>query len=119
MNELANHLQTLEEALLTTEIRQSTERLRELLADDFFEIGSSGRVLYQDWDQTTLQIDPIEAVLSEFTLHPLTEDHVLVTYRLVQPKRNRATRRSSIWVLVDGRWKMRFHQGTVVPSEAT
>ncbi|WP_214694093.1 DUF4440 domain-containing protein [Exiguobacterium sp. s160] len=119
MNELAYHLQTLEEALLTTEVRQSTERLRELLTDDFFEIGSSGRVLYQDWDQTTLQIDPIEAVLSEFTMHPLTEGHVLVTYRLVQPKLNRVTRRSSIWVLVDGLWKMRFHQGTVVPSEAT
>nr|WP_285800807.1 MULTISPECIES: hypothetical protein [unclassified Exiguobacterium] len=43
----------------------------------------------------------------------------MVTYRLVQPKLNRVTRRSSIWVLVDGRWKMRFHQGTVVPSEAT
>lgn len=36
MNELADHLQTLEEALLTTEVRQSTERLRELLTDDFF-----------------------------------------------------------------------------------
>lgn len=119
MSELADHLQTLEEALLTTVVRQSTERLRELLTDDFFEIGSSGRLLYQDWDQTTLQLDPIEAELSEFTLHPLTEGHVLVTYRLVQPVLNRETRRSSIWVFVDGRWKMRFHQGTVVPPKAT
>ncbi|MCT4785813.1 DUF4440 domain-containing protein [Exiguobacterium aestuarii] len=119
MNELTDHLQTLEEALLTTEVRQSTERLRELLTDDFFEIGSSGRILYQDWNQSTLQLDPIEAVLSEFTLHSLTEGLVLVTYRLVQPVLKRETRRSSIWVSVDGRWKMRFHQGTVVPPEAT
>ncbi|WP_026825248.1 MULTISPECIES: nuclear transport factor 2 family protein [Exiguobacterium] len=119
MNELVDYLQTLEEALLTTEVRQSTERLRELLTEDFFEIGSSGRILYQDWNQTTLQLDPIEAVLSEFTLHPLTEGHVLVTYHLVQPILKRETRRSSIWVFVDGRWKMRFHQGTVVPKEAT
>ncbi|WP_240542884.1 DUF4440 domain-containing protein [Exiguobacterium qingdaonense] len=93
--------------------------MRELLTDDFFEIVSSGRLLYQNWDQTTLQFDPIEAVVSEFTLHPLTEGHVFVTYRLVQPALKRETRRSSIWVLVDGRWKMRFHQGTVVPKEAT
>ncbi len=36
MNKLAYHLQTLEEALLTTEVRQSTDRLRELLTDYFF-----------------------------------------------------------------------------------
>lgn len=39
---LARHLRELEESLLQPDVRKS-ERLVELLADDFIELGSSGR----------------------------------------------------------------------------
>lgn len=117
MNDLSHHIQSLEEQLLTTEVRSSTKRLRKLLTDDFFEIGSSGRMLYQESDTETLQLSPINATLSDFVLHPLSKDLVLVTYRIHNYALDRDTLRSSIWLQADGCWKMRFHQGTVVPKE--
>lgn len=41
---LENHLRELEERLLQTDVRKSPEELDQLLADDFVEIGSSGRL---------------------------------------------------------------------------
>ncbi|WP_214825692.1 DUF4440 domain-containing protein [Exiguobacterium algae] len=117
MNELSAHLQSLEEQLLTPEVRSSTEKLRTLLTEDFFEIGSSGRLLFQDWDAQTFQLPSIDATLSDFSIHPLSEEHVLVTYRILNHELDRETLRSSIWTKDEGRWKMRFHQGTVVPDE--
>ena len=43
------------------------------------------------------------------------EDVVLVTFRTTGPAPDapvRPARRSSLWVRRDGRWRLRFHQGT-------
>lgn len=55
---LQSHLRTLEESHLRPEVRSSPEALGALLAEDFFEFGSSGQV----WDrQTILEDVPSEA----------------------------------------------------------
>lgn len=44
---LEAQLKALEKSHLKPEIRRSSEELDRLLADDFFEFGSSGKVIYK------------------------------------------------------------------------
>jgi glyoxylase I family protein len=81
--------------------------LMALIDDDFMEYGASGRV----WDREGIRelLDgpagpPIE--LADTRVVPLAEHVVLVTYQAA------GVNRSSVWVRRDGRWRMRFHQGT-------
>jgi glyoxylase I family protein len=86
-----------------------------LIADDFREFGASGRT----WDaaamrQTLAGAEPADPVdLDDFTVAVLAPGVALVTYRLGQP---RPSNRSSVWVRREGRWQVRFHQGTLRPE---
>lgn len=108
---LRDHLLHLEEKLLTSEVRSSKMELKKLLADEFFEFGSSGRVLYKNEDFED-GIGIIEVTLSEFEIHPLSDEIVLATYRTFNEQTKQHALRSSIWKLNEGVWKMVFHQGT-------
>ena len=46
--DIANHLRRAEEALLDPAVRSNRARVAELLADDFVEFGSSGRMWTRD-----------------------------------------------------------------------
>jgi hypothetical protein len=123
----AELLRGLEEELLKPEVRQSPERVGQLLADEFIEFGSSGHA----YDKAqiiealrTEQPDPHSRIgLTEFSARDLAPGVVLVTYRTVrhgEPQmRNVSRLRSSIWKLIDGRWQMVFHQGTPSSSGQT
>jgi hypothetical protein len=114
----------LEEELLKPEVRRSANQVGHLLADEFIEFGSSGRVFDKRQIIEALQHETpyptIRISLVDFTARRLAADVVLVTYRAIQqsgpevPERSRL--RSSIWKLIEGRWQMVFHQGT--PSRA-
>lgn len=56
----------------------------------------------------------------DFTARIIAKDAVLVLYRSVRQAdgdlAERTTLRSSVWKLIDGRWKMAFHQGTIAPT---
>lgn len=108
---LKEHLFQLEQRLLQSKTRTSPEEISKLLADEFFEFGSSGRVLYKK-DMVSAGLDVIKATMDHFEMHPLAPDVVLVTYRSVNETRKRHSLRSSIWKRIDGRWQMVFHQGT-------
>lgn len=114
----------LELKLHRPEVRRSPDAVRALLADEFIEFGSSGKV----YDKASI----IEALVDEpaaeaalvpdvldFAICPIAPDVVLITYRSsrrrVDGTAERVTLRSSIWKLIGGRWQMLFHQGTVVP----
>ena len=114
---LEQELRSLEEHLLSTEVRANAEALGRVLHDDFVEFGSSGRI----FDKRTIigalaQETPWQYTLSEFHAETLCEDIALVTYRLSVGESastpQRETLRSSIWKRVAGEWKLFFHQGT-------
>jgi hypothetical protein len=111
-NNLKIHIKQLEEKLLTPEVRSSKSELQKLLADDFFEIGSSGKLLYKDEEIAADGIGLVKMKLSEFEIHPLSDELVLATYRIFNELANQHSLRSSIWKRHDGIWKMIFHQGT-------
>lgn len=119
---LQSHLRTLEESHLRPEARSSPEALGAVLAEDFLEFGSSGRV----WDrQTILEDVPSEALfrcsIEDFVVRLLAPGVALTTYRLsvgpVEGTEMRTTLRSSVWVQREGRWAMVFHQGTPAAGE--
>lgn len=107
LTDLQNHLQELEERLLESKV----EIYSELLSDEFFEFGSSGNI----WVKSDFEVEGgslRQLTLSQFKLHPLSDDVALVTYHIYQAGLDRHTLRSSIWKCIDGKWKMFFHQGT-------
>jgi hypothetical protein len=115
----ASQLRRLEQSLLDSAVRRDGERLRQLLADDFLEFGSSGRIWTRksiiDLLTTELNFQPPE--IEEFQCACLSEKVALVTYRTVRTDGKTGERlccslRSSIWTRQDGEWRMRFHQGT-------
>lgn len=115
-NLLKDHIRQLEEKLLSPEVRSSRIELKKLLAEGFFEFGSSGKVLYKDDDIEEGGIGIVKMTLSDFELHPLSESVVLATYRIFNEVSKQHSIRSSIWKLNEGKWKMVFHQGTKTDS---
>jgi len=109
---LKEHLYELEEKLLKSEVRTSPEELSSLLKDDFFEFGSSGNI----WSKSDFMgqegAGAVNMTLSQFEMHPLSDDTVLITYRIFDEDKLEHTLRSSIWKCANGRWQMFFHQGT-------
>ena len=102
----------LEWALWRAETRFDPEFMERTLAADFREFGRSGRV-YERADTLAVSGDSIEAELRDFQLAMLADDVALMTY--VSEVRHGVldlANRTSIWVRRDGRWQLRFHQGT-------
>ncbi|WP_410983165.1 DUF4440 domain-containing protein [Bacillus cereus] len=116
INRLKEQLLELEEKLLKPEIRASRNELKKILANDFFEIGSSGRVLYKNGDISEEGIGVVKMTLSDFEIHPLSDEIVLTTYRIFNEVNKQHTLRSSIWKSINGSWQMVFHQGTKTNS---
>jgi hypothetical protein len=99
-------------------VRGSPERLAVLLAEDFVEFGSSGRVFNRTEIIAALAKETAtKRSLTEFKATMLSEDVALVTYRATRRSTGDAAAvsalRSSIWRRRDGRWQMVFHQGTL------
>jgi hypothetical protein len=115
---IQEQLRQLEERLLHPAVRHSLETLNALLADNFIEFGSSGRIYNKAQVIESLQQEtPIQRTLTDFKALILAEGVVLVTYRVVEQgepgTRPVHSLRSSIWKWIDGRWQMLFHQGTL------
>lgn len=114
---IEQHLRQLEEQLLRPDVRWSAEKLSALLADEFVEFGSSGRVFDKQQIIAALQAEsPTRRSLADFKTSVLAPGMVLATYRAIRDDASgespTSSLRSSIWKLMDGRWQMLFHQGT-------
>ena len=105
--------------LILPEIRKSTERLNELIADEFIEIGESGKQYNKQEILSALQKQTgINFFLSNFKATKISSDIVLATFQLekeiTESREKIISLRSSIWKLNDGKWQIVFHQGTKI-----
>ena len=113
---LEERILALERKLLDPDVRASSQELDRLIADDFVEFGSSGRI----WNKRdVLSALPTESgvhfTISNFAIRELGPGLVLATYRVIRSTKeaeHRASLRSSIWRFENERWQMTFHQGT-------
>ncbi len=115
----AADLAALEESLWRPATRFDPVHLESVLADDFDEFGASGRLWTRD-AALAMEAAPFgtELPLPDLRVRPLGEGAALLTYRSVTrwpDGARRSANRSSVWTRVDGRWRLRFHQGT--PAE--
>ena len=112
---LSETLHSLEDRLLQPVVRADRAALESLLAPEFREFGSSGRVFDREAIISLLSAEassPRHLSLRDFACLPLGPDAALVTYRSASHGLVAEALRSSIWAHRDGRWQMLFHQGT-------
>ncbi|WP_051404985.1 nuclear transport factor 2 family protein [Bacillus cihuensis] len=101
--------------MLTPEVRQSKIELDKLLADDFIEFTSSGKMKNKQDCMEGLATP--QMYILNFEIKRLTSDTVLTMYDLKDKTRMKESLRSSVWKQINGRWQMVFHQGTIKSSE--
>ncbi|WP_345761037.1 ribonuclease HI family protein [Diaminobutyricibacter sp. McL0608] len=104
-------VETLERELLNPTVRADSSRVAAILHSEFEEIGSSGRLWSRDAIVNELAGQQPERIDFEVLGSELVApDAILLTAR-TSDSRGSALR-SSLWLRVDGRWRLRFHQGT-------
>jgi hypothetical protein len=103
----------LEMQLLQHTTRKSQSQLAKLLADDFVEFGSSGRIFTKKDIIERLPLEEeITFKLTNFQAKYIDENVVLTTFEIEKNVGVKYTLRSSIWKKNKGTWQMVFHQGT-------
>ena len=117
MTDITFQLRELELRLLTPRIRQNRDAVSALLADEFCEFGSSGRIFDKQRILDALAKESAtEISMTDFKTTILAPGIVLSTYRAYRSGDTRGTSvaslRSSIWMMRNERWQMVFHQGT-------
>ena len=111
-------LSHLEESLWRPKTRFDRTYMESVFANDFFEFGRSGKIYTRTacLDEVERQEIHAKFPLEKFKVHFVSTDTALVTYiSEIREKTVLRANRSSLWVKIDGKWKLRFHQGT--PAE--
>ncbi len=102
--------------LLRPEVRANREELEALLADDFVEIGASGRV----WNRAELIAELLAApalddvVVADVHAHAVAPGVVVVIY--ATSRAGVQSRRTGWWRKSATGWRCFFHQGTRIAS---
>jgi hypothetical protein len=115
---LAALLLSLERKLMDPAFRRNRAEVSTLLAEDFREFGSSGRVWTRDATVDLLATEALPAAfdVEDFAVQRIGEEAALATYRAVRRSAEsgapQVSLRSSLWVLHGDRWQVLFHQGT-------
>jgi hypothetical protein len=110
--ELQDHLYNLEERLLHPDREANRSALIPLLANEFQEFCTSGRIMNrQQVIEALLKATPRAANMTFFYINVLAENVVLATYHATTAVH--VSHRSSLWINRDNRWQLVFHQGTI------
>jgi hypothetical protein len=95
--------------------------LEKMVTPEFWETGASGRRYSRQFCIDTLEKKfrkIIKAVweVREFQCLKIAQDNYLLTYTLVQPKRQ-PSRRATIWRRTEAGWQVVYHQATPIEGE--
>lgn len=120
---LQAHLIHLEQELVAAQKRRDFAAVEALLADDFHEIGNSGRLFCKaDTVRVISEVQIVDCTFNHFQFLPIDDKCVIVMY-LATARRTRDGHehlsrawRSSTWVKRGDAWQVLFHQATVVPA---
>ncbi|MGE0884409.1 MAG: DUF4440 domain-containing protein [Blastocatellales bacterium] len=118
MNSLEEQIRQLEERLVNPAVRKSEMELNELFADEFVEVGSSGKIYdKRQTIQPLLEESGFRVMMTNFKILVLSADCVLLSYRAAISFNTDETKtvfslRSSIWKRNGDQWQIIFHQGT-------
>ena len=116
---LKEHIYRLEKKLLKPEVRQSAEKVAEILSDDFIEFCSSGKIYKYEQGNVidNKRNNDIHWEIKDFSIDILKKDIILAKYKVIKHNKLEDKKiyslRSSIWKYTKESWRMVFHQGTV------
>lgn len=117
MNDLLSTLGALELALHHPGSALHRDALDALLHPDFHEVGKSGQAYSraQVLDFLSQHPGPKPTEAHDLQVSLLTPDCALLTYRSVHLDAQMPVQvlRSSLWQVHEGRWRLRYHQGTL------
>ncbi|MBM7553067.1 DUF4440 domain-containing protein [Thalassobacillus pellis] len=117
--QIMERLYVLETSLLKGEVRKSVEKLNKMLAEDFMEFASDGKIYDKENILTRLpKEDDPGIVWSNFEAKILSPTTALTTFKIFIQSKNTYSLRSSVWKWNDGRWQMVFHQGTLTEEKS-
>lgn len=117
MKEKYQLIYELEYELLKPEVRKSINRLQELLAKEFIEHGSSGRIYTKEAIiKALITEESFDFHIENFAVQALSPEVMLATYQITIA--SKTSLRASIWQFKNSRWQMIFHQGTVCQEES-
>jgi len=112
-----------EMAIVAAQQRGDVAAVEVVLAEEFHEIGSSGRMFSKAEILAILgQVKILECSFERVRVLPIDEQHAIVTYVAKTKRRYQGqetktqTYRSSTWKQVEGEWRLIFHQGTPLTS---
>ena len=114
---ILNELKQLEPIFHHPELGTNRSDFENMMADEFWEVGASGRIYNRQYVLDELEKrynNPVKDVweTKDFNCMEIAPDNYLLTYTLRQG--SRITRRSTIWRRTDTGWKILYHQGTIV-----
>ena len=105
----------LEQRLAQVGKKLSADEASALIAEDFVEFGSSGKI----WSRAEIiaamsEWDATERIVDDFRVRDLSPSLCLVTYKSSALGKPGLSLRSSLWRKDSDRWRIIFHQGTAV-----
>jgi len=110
---LQDEIRKLEDSLVSPEVRASADALNRLVSDQFVEFGSSGRIYTkQDVIAQMIAAPSITVEVADFRILAVSPDVALATYRTGR------SLRSSVWRREAESWRIVFHQGTTIITDA-
>ncbi|MDF2947495.1 MAG: hypothetical protein K0S51_2174 [Bacillales bacterium] len=118
IDNLKDLMYELESSLLHSATRSSIQELDKLLAEEFVEFGSSGRIFTKNDIIERLPIETqIKLDIIDFNIKILSPD--LIQTKFVTSKNSISYQlRTSIWIkTLNNNWQMIFHQGTPTKSK--
>jgi len=115
-NEIKAHLINLEQNMMNHSTRHSIKELKLLIADEFIEFGSSGKIYNKEQVIDALMNEGTKTVSVSFSdIKLLSPEAALITYttEIIKDKNERIfALRSSVWIKTGEGWQILFHQGT-------
>jgi len=99
------------------EFSASRADFESMTVTDYWEVGASGRrysrqFVVEELERRLTNPKPDIWQTDDFLCREIAPDNFLLTYTLTQG--DRVSRRSTIWRLTQEKWKILYHQGTVV-----
>jgi len=114
---IAEQLASREPLFHRPEFGTTRQDFDQMMAEEFWEVGASGRIYSKQRVLDTLESRHQQPVaerleVTRFACQQIAVDVFLVTYTLDQS--GRITRRASLWRQTPDGWRVVYHQGTVV-----
>ncbi|MSQ32417.1 MAG: DUF4440 domain-containing protein [Dehalococcoidia bacterium] len=110
----AKKMRGLEQQLLLAVVNKSIDKLNLMLAEDFLEVGRSGRKYNKRQvieSLTRVGGSPVPSI-TQFKMMELSDGLFLSNYVSTNKVGGLISRRTSIWRRSGAKWHLVFHQGT-------